>query len=435
MQKIGFVRKLETCTKVRTKEKFKYSLNIIEIMRKYFLLIGFVVALVLISGCIQPTTPETLVCNDGTIVTPPESCPPSAPDISPSSADNDIFDFLTKYVWQDAGCSAGGLLPPTCTTLELRRNGNYSWTAFSDYPERSQSGKWNFQLTTEDSGTILLDNGSVISFQKSNNDLIFGLHTFMPSEEIEHSSEETEKKRDSLPEIVPSEMYSKLIENSWGKANDFDLGTSPELIILKDDGRFFASYRNNECTHEGWWSLDKETLMPVSDPNNCDVRGINASIAASNEKPAFENGLLVFYRSPYYNAENETEKKTFIFDRYTRSVKVSGEYSGLFTENNPTSIDFTFQNVDDIEKELGQFKISIQKLRPTDNAFTADGEELVLFEKDYTGISLSPNEKYQETITITPTTSGENVNFNINLDFKDKRQTYSSKQSYLVEIE
>ncbi len=353
--------------------------------------------------------------------------------------ENEIFQFLTKTKWGDCVNRVfEGPFAPSCTALEFRKNGDYSWSTFSDYQERSQNGKWNFKLRNETSGVIYLDDGSIISFEKVGQNLNFLTYRspdFLPAGEINYSALEAVLSRDSLPKIKPSEMYKKLIVNPWKKTNDFDLFMDPQLIIFYDNGRFFASYRDNTCTHEGYWSLDGIILTPLSDTNNCDLRGnTTASIAASNEKPTFEGDLLVFYSASYFNVEKDIGKKTFTFDAYTNSVRVTGEYSDSFIKNTPISIDFTFQNADNTDKELGRFEIKLQKLKPTDNGFTREGESLLLLGKDYSGIRLSPNQTHKDKITITPSISGNYINLEILLNFNDKRQSYYGRRGYILEI-
>jgi len=346
----------------------------------------------------------------------------------------DIFNFLSNNAWKNLGClPTQGMLAPTCTQLELNKNGNYHWTAFSDYPERDQSGKWNFILHGTDSGLVLFDNGSLIPFKKVGGYLLFEYSVFMPSHTIEYSQEELKKYFTDLTEITPSDTFFKLPQHGWKKANNFDLNMHPDLIIFKNDGRFFASYRNGQCSHEGVWGLDDKTIVSISNPNDCVPRIVSAINAG--EKSSFENDVLIFLQESYYPQDRMMEKNIFTFDSYVNSITVTGEFSGNFEKNNPTTIDFTFQNVAGIDKELGKFTISILTCGPPQpNAGCSDAKQT--FTKDYGGISLHPTEFYHDSITITPipTASGDSL-LSFSLQFKDKRQPYSANHSYVVHIE
>lgn len=365
---------------------------------------------------------------------------PKVTQIKTTLGEDNMFEFLTKNRWQDAGCGQGGLLAPTCTTVEFRKNGNFSWTAFSDYPERGQSGKWNLRLTEENAGIVYLSDGSVISFMREGDDLGFTISQFMPAEDIVYELNESQLTRDDLSIVEPSETYNKLIANPWEKSNDFDLFRIPESIVFKENGRFFASYRDGQCSHGGFWSLDHGAiphliLIPFSDTNDCDLRGYDASIAASNEWPRFQDELLIFYSSSYYNAEERIRKKVFSFDSYSGSVRVTGEYDGTFTRGVPVSVDFMFENVTDREMELGKFEIAMQNMKLVKGGLGRDGEEVVLLTKDYTGINLPPGKDMQDQFTIIPSVSGEYVYFTIRLDFKDVRQSYGGYESYIVGVD
>jgi len=348
---------------------------------------------------------------------------------------DEIFNFLTYNTWEDSGClPSPSLYAATCTRLDFKKNGEYSWGAASDYVERSEGGKWNFVLNSPNSGLFYFDNGSILPFKKTNNDLLFRYDIFMPSNEINYSSVELKLNRNSLPKTIPSDMYFKLIQNPWKKTNDFDLNMSPDLIIFKDNGRFFASYRNNQCSHEGTWGVDGRTLISISDPNDCDLRGHSSIIAASNEKPTFENDVMVFFQDSYYNQESEIEKKMFTFDRYGKSIKVKGEYSGNFKTNNPTTIDLTFQNVGSLDKELGEFTIKLLTCGPPQpNTGCSDTKEDLVITKNYTGILLHTTEIHHDSVTIIPKTEGDNF-LKFSLKFEDERQPYHTNHGYVLNI-
>jgi len=77
-----------------------------------------------------------------------------------------VYSALTTTSWFDSGgCGpTGDPLPPTCNRLQLGADGSYTWTAFSDYPERMQSGSWNFRARDATTGVVCLDDGSVVDF-------------------------------------------------------------------------------------------------------------------------------------------------------------------------------------------------------------------------------------------------------------------------------
>jgi hypothetical protein len=81
------------------------------------------------------------------------------------STDAAVYTALTATSWFDRSrCESGDRLPPTCNRLQLSGDGSYTWTAFSDAPERDQAGAWNFRARDATSGLVCLGNGSVVDF-------------------------------------------------------------------------------------------------------------------------------------------------------------------------------------------------------------------------------------------------------------------------------
>jgi hypothetical protein len=363
--------------------------------------------------------------------------------LSANDSDDEIFDFLTNTSWEDLGCRpiAGPHLAPTCEILEFRRNGTYSWTAMSDYLERSKTGSWNFKLSndTSNAGQMYLENGSVIWFARVNStSVIFNYDNFTSTEKIDYSPDELKMNRSGLSEITPSKMYLTFIEKSpWRKTDDFNLFTYPELITFYSNGTFFESYRQGECSHGGTWGFDGRMLISQSHPNNCDIReGTTGHLPGTWDAPIFETSdLLILSQSSYYSSDNDTEEKVFTFDPYYRSVRVTGEFNGTFAKDVPTTIDFTFRNVDDIEKKLDKFKIEMTVLTRNNDSFSITDQSAKLVESDYSDILLQPGEEHHDTMKITPPFSGEYVYLSVNLSFRDEDQPYDGNGSFTISVE
>lgn len=426
-------------------------------MLKATLVLIFLAMVTLIAACTaatpSPVPAATPISERPTITSTVPAPTPATPEPTKpadnrkpvsQTEDDKMFDFLTRNLWEDSKCRVnltranGPQLQPTCTRFEFRKGGAYSWTAISDVPEIMKNGRWNFRLTDTQSGVIFLDDGSVIAFSREVDDLIIlpgWLGTLMPSKETQYGTKEALLTRDSLRTIQPSTFYKELIGTSWHKANDFDLYRQPDLITFNDDGRFFASYRRGECTHEGYWSLSGRRLTPHSDPNECDFRTAKASIAAGNSYPRIQDSLLVFYSSSYYADDQKTREKVFVFDRYGGTIEVKGEYSGTFVKDVPVPVHITFRNTNlTASYDLEQFSITQQRLKRGSNSHSSDGQQLILNATDFNGIRLAPGDTHETDVTITPTISGEYVFLGVDLRFRDSRHVFSAPVHYVVEI-
>ena len=230
------------------------------------------------------------------------------------------------------------------------------------------------------------------------------------------------------------EIYYKLIKNPWKKTNDLDLGTTPDLLIFKNNSKLVASYRNSQCTEQGSWG-STENSVSISYPLDCDVRGSHPVTASDDGYFESEADLLVFYGASYYNASLNLGKKVIIFDSYGNTIKVKGEFSGDLKKNDQTTIDFSFQNVSELDKELGEFVVKLFTCGPPEpNTGCSNAKQYFIITKNYTGILLHSTELYYDKVTITPTTSGDNY-LEFSLNFKDKNQPYQGNIGYVVHID
>lgn len=125
----------------------------------------------------------------------------------------------------------------------------------------------------------------------------------------------------------------------------------------------------------------------------------------------------------------------FTFDSYYRSIRVTGELNGTLAKDVPTPIDFTFRNVDDIEKELDKFKIEMTALTRNNDSFSITDQSAKLFEIDYIDILLQPGEEHHDAMKIIPPFSGEYIYLSVNLSFKDENQPYDGNGSFTVLVE
>ncbi|MEO6323973.1 MAG: hypothetical protein ABIQ65_05045 [Thermoanaerobaculia bacterium] len=332
-----------------------------------------------------------------------------------------MFDFLTAHVWEGGGCGQGGMFPPTCVTLSFDRGGHFSWRAVSDYTERDEKGGWNFRLRDTDSGTLTLENGSVLAIERRGERLMFGGSGFVaaPGDAIAP----TEQTVAGLPSVVPSALYESLVGSSWSKTNPFDVFYEPDRFLFSRDGTLRASYRGGECEHGGTFSLDGKNLIRVNDPNACDVRG--SVFTTFVDTPVMTGELLTFFQSSYRPGTEPADPKIFIHDGYQNTLALRGEYEGELSRGVATDLRLTFNNEGTRVATLTGLEISMRTLSMGQGSLSSSDPFTVLLTRSYhdyveVGGGLS------ETVGFSPSDSGEYIELQVTWQFSDEQQSYRS---------
>jgi hypothetical protein len=375
----------------------------------------------------------------------PLACPADLGPAASREARLAAFDRLTGVKWTGTGCNSGANQPPTCNTLELRRDGSYALRAVSDYVERDDAGRWNFSIDDQGGGVLCLDGArsspsrrddprnlpSALSFRLSATQLDAGLLAFRAGEALVSTGEV-----DALAPVALPEGWSRVVTTgAWRKTNDFDRFMLPDEVTFEKTGRFTARYRGGACTHGGRISWDKSYLVPLSDPNTCDERGgRTASIGASNEVPAFVADLMVFYASSYRPDANAgaTQTRVFFFDPYSDSLRVRGEMDGPLRAGQPTTVRLTYENLVDRPRDLKSFKVTAQGLVPTNDGFTARDAAVSLVSRDYTE-RIAARGAFRDSVTITPPAPGR-ISLVLALEYADDRQPWKGSRGFIVDI-
>jgi hypothetical protein len=211
----------------------------------------------------------------------------------------------------------------------------------------------------------------------------------------------------------------------------------PDAVTYASTGRFEASYRSGACAHGGHFSWDKGMLTPVSDANQCDLRGpTTAQIGVGNDWPWYDDDLLVLYEASYRPDSSPSTRRVFIFDPYSDSLTVRGEFDGALTANTTTELTVQFQNVQDLQRQLLGLQVTAQTVTPAadGNGFVASGQEVTLASRDYTGVVLAPQAAHTDTFPVTPPESAENVLFRFTVDYSDERQPYHGSRDFLTAV-
>ncbi len=398
--------------------------------------VSLVAGVLLLLGCgVSPPTNEVVAqseCRDSVrkaagIYDSPgrKEWPPLREAEDPDQA----FEWLTSHVWGNEKLS--------CAIF--RRDGTYHWASYPGppcgTPNFINNGKWSFEWH-KTHGYIVLDSGAALAIQFRGDQLFFIQSLIARSNKLKYSDEQRSLTRRNLPELKPLALFDRLTKHGWKKSNDFNLNMYPDKIRFSRDGRFHARYRNGQCAHGGFWSVMPKSrgyrritmLVPFSDDNACDQRGPHiAGIAPSNSTPLMRDGMLVFFGNSYYPKHDATDVKTFTFDRYSNSVRVTGRFTGDFKVNEAKEIELSFQNM-----VPGFSKKDLIKVRVTQ--FDETGKKTVLLESGL-GFTLQKQDSCQtKKIVVTPTASGENISLFFEVEYKDVRQAYHGYMSYTVRI-
>jgi WD40 repeat protein len=339
-----------------------------------------------------------------------------------------LFEFLVANTWRGAGCDVSAQLPPTCHSLTLLANGSYSWTAVSDYPERQDSGQWNFVARDRDSGTLFFSNGSSVLFRRNGGQLETSRDSLSPAEPMIVG----DSLATSLTNVQAPELYQNLLGTCWSKTNSFDLHRIPDRLVFGEDGSYEVSYRNDACRHGGVFTVDGGGIVQLPDDNRCDLRGTSGYLPANF--PEFLGDLLVFYDSSYRPLSQPTEPSLLLLDSWRLhpgrpfqpegvdagwgSVRVIASYSEPLTRGTSTDVHLHLENVSADPVKLGLFSLTLQELELAEGGFTASSTRPQWIElADLSGSRLQSRESVELDIAIVPGVWGEWVHADFNLAF------------------
>jgi len=380
-------------------------------------------------GC-EGASPEQLareVCGQGT-----------------RAVDEAVYSALTATSWFDRGnCEARDPLPPTCNRVELAGDGTYSWTAFSDAPERDESGAWNFRARDATGGVICLDNGSVIDFELTPTGGLRWepLGVLDPEAPLGRAP-----GRGALPTIAVDPFYIELTDHAWAKTDELDLYRLPTTLTLRGNGTFTAELRQGECVADGTFSLVRErnfrssrlTFWANAAPNRCDLRdgGTPYTISSGDTPRIDEDGVLHLTGTAYRDARISTERRLIAFSSYSEDagLTVTAEWDGALRAGTATSWAISLHNNGGSPQMVSSLRIDLTPLALTGDGFTAAGPVAIAVDRAL-GFTIAPGDTLPlagDTV-FTPGPAGWTL-LHIEVDSSDSRQPYRNQDSYIVEL-
>ena len=176
----------------------------------------------------------------------PSNFEPASTQSTPSdSSKANLFDKLTANSWcNKSDISGESMLAPTAKNYTFSKNGTYKWSHFSDYPEGSGQGNWNFEANDTDSGIIFLSSGDAWGF------VIKGDRISLTGERLGKcdpiSGNGNSYTFDSLPKVNRSDLFNNLTSQKWKKTNELDLFRLPTDIEFQPNGKYVAIFNNGE---------------------------------------------------------------------------------------------------------------------------------------------------------------------------------------------
>jgi hypothetical protein len=182
-----------------------------------------------------------------------------------------LFDRLTGNLWQVP-------IPPspwgTTYLYSFRRDGRYDWIRFSDAPEGSGEGRWNFLKTSPGGGMLILEEGEFLRFSFTVDGLFRLMNLALEPDRGPICPDgpccETCTRSD-LP-LVPIPETVDHLTGRWRRTDDFNTGSDPTTIEFGEDGAYDAVFKDGICTASGFWSLlgessfIRETIGHTCDP-------------------------------------------------------------------------------------------------------------------------------------------------------------------------
>ncbi|OGM24600.1 hypothetical protein A2962_01430 [Candidatus Woesebacteria bacterium RIFCSPLOWO2_01_FULL_39_61] len=343
-----------------------------------------------------------------------------------------LFDKLTANTWCNKDDISGkSMLAPTAKNYAFTKNGTYKWSHFSDYPEGSGQGNWNFEASGSDSGVIFLSSGDAWGFVIKSDRISLAGERLGKCEAITDSG--NTYTADNLPRVNTSDLFNKLTAKKWKKTNDLDLFRLPTEIEFLKDGKYVANFNNGECSQAGLWSLREGQTHREEPVKDCDFRskGENYSI---NSEVKLDGDLLVFESSLYAPTEYPSEQGLIWSDlRYSNKIVMKIKYKRPIKSGVSNVFDIELTNVSKENAVLKSLSISQTPYKRTNDGFTTDGEVKVLATENFQNIDLTSGQSRELTKNITFTGSGESE-LKINVNFEGKTQPYNGYESYVLKL-
>ena len=181
-----------------------------------------------------------------------------------------VLSMLTTREWlfADRALQAEGF------RLTFSRDGSFTRKVVSDYRETT-SGVWAykeigpgvgllFMRTTANSSAEPNSQGSeeVFRLRLTNNSLLLGRYSSRPDAGPPGRADQA--KDLSIKDVINKKnfpTYFRLIGQPWIRLETKDSAFMPESLTLLGDGTVRASYRKEECRHDGYWSLERGQIF------------------------------------------------------------------------------------------------------------------------------------------------------------------------------
>jgi len=230
--------------------------------------------------------------------------------VTSQSAAASITSRLTarEWVFADRGLRTEGF------RLIFSSNGHFTRKVISDYSE-TRSGVWAykeigpgsgllFMYTTANSSAAPNSDGSeeVFRLRLTNESLLLGRYSLRPDAKI---SERTHQVQSPSTNAVINDKnfptYFRLTGRHWIRSEMKDSAFMPDSLTLQGDGTFRASYRKEECRHDGYWSLERSQIFLELPDHHCDTRGYRNPVIRGHYY-GFEDGYLILDRAYRYSA-------------------------------------------------------------------------------------------------------------------------------------
>ena len=183
-----------------------------------------------------------------------------------------LFDRLTGNHWEVR-------IPPgpwgTTFLYSFQRDGRYSWFRFSDAPEGSGEGLWNFLKTSPGGGMLILEEGEFLRFSFTTDGLFRLMYLAFEPDQGPICPDglccETCVRSDLPSAPIPETVHR--LTGRWRRTDDFNTFSDPMLFEFGGDGNYAAVFKDGTCTASGFWSLLSESsCIRETAGHTCDPR-------------------------------------------------------------------------------------------------------------------------------------------------------------------
>jgi hypothetical protein len=289
-------------------------------------------------------------------------------------------------------------------TLTLRRGGTYSSRAESDAIEPAETGEWDFWLTSDSTGCLVLSPrsayhvslgpGSVVRFARSDSVLRVWSSRFRRGPVIQYDSTESARQVTDLTVLPDPPLYTILLSTVWKLASHVTHPRSPARMAFTRDARLTEMDDDGRCTSVSGFDLTGGALNIEWQWGSCDSRATGAGHRGTmGGGVGLVDGLLGTPYGVYRPAGDRDSLQVVRTD--LRGLFLRAEFPAHVAPGHVFTIRLALQNQSGCERALKSIGIGHER-------WGGDSFSLVpYYLREYHDLRLAPAAWYRDSIVVS----------------------------------